>query len=55
LNKAEALKVAASRQHSSLSASSLTCCHEQVIEETHVFWKNLKDGKTPPGKLWKGP
>lgn len=24
----------------------------EVIEETHQFWKNLKEGKTEKGKLW---
>lgn len=24
----------------------------EVIEETHQFWKNLKEGKTDKGKLW---
>ncbi|KAJ1381455.1 putative inorganic pyrophosphatase [Ochromonadaceae sp. CCMP2298] len=24
----------------------------EVIEETHEFWKNLKEGKTDKGKLW---
>ena len=24
----------------------------EVIEETHEFWQNLRDGKTDAGKLW---
>lgn len=24
----------------------------EVIEETHGFWKSLKEGKTDKGKLW---
>jgi inorganic pyrophosphatase len=27
---------------------------KKVIEETHVSWKNLREGKTDAGKLWIG-
>eukprot|EP00656_Telonema_subtile_P048635 TRINITY_DN5847_c0_g1_i1.p1 TRINITY_DN5847_c0_g1~~TRINITY_DN5847_c0_g1_i1.p1 ORF type:complete len:191 (-),score=73.06 TRINITY_DN5847_c0_g1_i1:157-729(-) len=26
----------------------------EVVEETHQFWKNLRNGNTDPGKLWIG-